>query len=139
MEGDLGLETGIPTRLSVGEGRKFGLTVGIAFAALGGIGFWRGREMLALAFWVVAGALILAGLLVPRDLGPIQRAWMGIAHAISRVTTPIFMAVVYFVVVAPTGLLMRAFGRNALTAHHGDTTVWVSRGEHRRGDLERQF
>lgn len=139
MERDLGLETGIPTRLSAREGRKFGLTVGIAFAVLGGIGFWRGREILALTFWGVGGALIFAGLLVPRSLGPIQRAWMGIAHAISKVTTPIFMAVVYFVVMAPTGLLMRAFGRNALTAHHGDTTAWVSRGERRRGDLDRQF
>lgn len=111
----------------------------MAVAVLGGIGSWRGREILAISFWVVGGALILAATLVPRSLGPIQRAWMGMAHAISGVTTPIFMAVVYFVVMAPTGLLMRAFGRNALTAHHGDTSVWVSRGESRRGDLERQF
>jgi hypothetical protein len=133
------LATGVPTRLTKREGRKFGLTVGIAFAVLGGVGFWRGRETAALVFWVVGALLILAGLLIPTKLGPVQRVWMGVAHAISKVTTPIFMGIVYFVVVAPIGLVMRAFGRNPLTAHHTQATVWVSRGDNRRGDLERQF
>lgn len=133
------MATGIPTRLSTREGRKFGLTVGIAFAVLGGVGFWRGRETVALVLWAVGGLLILAGLLIPRKLGPVQRAWMGMAHAISKVTTPIVMGVVYYVVIAPIGVVMRAFGYNALTTHHGGSTVWVSRGDERRGDLERQF
>jgi hypothetical protein len=133
------LATRIPARLSAGEGRKFGLTVGIAFAVLGGVAWWRGREALAGGFWAVGALLILAGLAVPTSLGPVQRAWMGLAHAISKVTTPIFMGIVYFVVLLPVGLVMRLFGRNPLTTHHGAETVWVSRGENRRGDLERQF
>ena len=32
-----------------------------------------------------------AALVVPTQLGPVERAWMGLAHAISKVTTPIFM------------------------------------------------
>jgi len=125
--------------LSAREGRKFGLTVGIAFAVLGGVAFWRGRETVAVVFWVVGGLLILAGLLVPRSLGPVQKAWMGLAHAISKVTTPIFMAIVYYVVLSPIGLVMRLFGKNAMTEHHKDASIWVSRGDSRRGDLERQF
>ena len=38
----------------------------------------------------------LAGLLVPARLGPVYRAWMGLALRISKVTTPIFMGVTYF-------------------------------------------
>jgi hypothetical protein len=139
MEGDVGLATRVPARLSAREGRKFGLTVGIAFAVLGGVAWWRGREVLAVGFWTAGGLLILAGLAVPTGLGPVQRAWMGLAHAISKVTTPIFMGIVYFVVLLPVGVVMRLFGRNPLTTHHRRETVWVSRGENRRGDLERQF
>ena len=49
----------------------------------------------------LGGALALAGLVVPRDLGPVERAWMGLAHPISKVTTPIFMGVMYFLVLTP--------------------------------------
>jgi hypothetical protein len=139
MGGDVGLATGIPTRLSAREGRKFGLTVGIAFAVLGVVAWWRGREPLAIAFVALGGLLILAGLVVPGRLGPVQRGWMALAHAISRVTTPVFMGIVYFVVLLPIGATMRLFGHNALTTHHRGDSVWVARGENRRSDLKRQF
>ena len=35
-----------------------------------------------------AGSSSLAALVAPTALGPVERAWMGLAHAISRVTTP---------------------------------------------------
>lgn len=133
------MAAGISARLSAGEGRKFGLTVGGAFAVLGGIAWWRGRAAVAVSFWAVGGLLILAGLAVPTSLGPVQRAWMGVAHAISKVTTPVFMGVVYFVVLTPVGVIMRALGRNALTTHRGRQSVWVSRGNNRTSDLEHQF
>jgi hypothetical protein len=131
--------TRIPARLTAKAGRKFGLSVGAAFLALGGVALWRGREPLMLGFGALGTALVLAGALAPTRLGPVQRAWMGLAHAISKVTTPIVMGVIYFIVLAPVGVMMRLFGRNPLTAHHGDASVWVSRGEDRRSSLERQF
>ena len=139
MERGGGLATGISTRLSAEEGRKFGLTVGIAFAGLGAISWWRGRQTLAVAFWAIGGLLVFAGVAFPRRLGPVQRAWMGFAHAISKVTTPIFMGLVYYAVLTPTGVLMRMFGRNSLAPHRAHTSHWVSRGEDRRSDLQRQF
>ncbi len=129
----------IPARLSPREGRKFGLTVGIAFLVLGGIVWWRGHEPVALVFWSIGGFLILAGLLIPAHLGPVHRAWMGLAHAISKVTTPIFMGIIYFVLIAPIGGVMRLFGRNPMTTHHGRPSVWVGRTTGSRSDLERQF
>jgi hypothetical protein len=87
---------------------------------------------------IIAGLFGAAGLLVPAHLGPVQRGWMGLAHAISRVTTPIFMGVVYFVVITPIGLLRRVLGGNPLRAHRG-ATGWVDRQQAPRGDLTRQF
>ena len=54
--------------------------------------------------------LVLAGLVVPRLLGKVYAGWMGFALVLSKVTTPIFMGVIYFVVLTPTGFLMRMFG-----------------------------
>ena len=129
---------GRPARLSAPEGRKFAFTLAAAFAGLGGLLWWRERRSSAILFFGVAAAFALAGLLVPGRLGPVQRGWMGMAHAISRVTTPIFMGVVYFLVITPVGLVRRAIGGNPLRAHRG-STGWVDRQESPRGDLTRQF
>lgn len=133
------MAAGIPARLTAAEGRKFALTVGIAFLVLGGFVLWRGKQTAAYVLLALGGVLILAGLLVPTRLGPVQRAWMGLAHLISKVTTPIFMGVIYFVVLTPVSLLMRVLGKNPLTPPAG-STVWHERAPgQRRSDLTRQF
>src|SRR3954454_6045583 len=98
MEGGGAMATGVPARLTAAEGRKFGLTVGLAFLALGSIAYWRGKHRTSTVFLVLGGLLVLAALVVPTALGPVERAWMALAHAISKVTTPIFMGVVFFLV-----------------------------------------
>lgn len=130
---------GAPTGLSVREGRKFGFTLGFAFLGLGGLAWWRGRGPVAEVFWAAAGLLLLAALFVPARLRPVERAWMGWARLISRVTTPILVGVMYFVVITPTAIVMRALGRNPLTSRRDRDSLWVARDEAHRSDLRRQF
>ena len=126
-------------RLTPSEGRKFGLTVGVALAALGGLLLWRDHDQVAYAFLLVAGLLISAGIVVPTRLGPVERAWMGMALAISKVTTPIFMSVVYFLVMAPVGLVLRTVSSNPLRRHRSQHTNWVEHKHGEHGSLRRQF
>jgi hypothetical protein len=135
------LATRIPARLSAAEGRRFGLTVGMAFAVLGGLAWWRGHVLVAGVALGLGLALVIAALVVPSRLGPIYRAWMGLAAVMSKITTPVFMGVVYFAVVTPTGLLRRLAGKNALRRQPVGNTFWVSRATdaHRRAGMERQF
>ena len=128
-----------PARLTPAEGRKFGLTLAAAFGVLAAITWWRGREYAPIVLGAVAGLFLLDGVLVPTRLGPVQRGWMGMAHAISKVTTPIFMGVVYFLVITPVGLLRRLFGANALRTAQGRASGWIDRRPTPRGDLTRQF
>jgi hypothetical protein len=135
------LATGIPARLTPAEGRKFGLTVGGAFLALTAVLWWRGRHGAIPYFGGLGTLLVLAGLLVPTTLGPVQRAWMGLAHMISRVTTPIFMGVVYFVILTPIGLGMRLFGRRPMVHVAGARGYWFDRDGAKPDParMERQF
>jgi hypothetical protein len=132
------LAHGSPARLTPGEGRKFAVTLGAAFDVLAGVAWWRGSPRPTLVFGLVAAAFALGGLLAPGKLGPVYRAWMGFAHILSKVTTPIFMGVVYFVVITPIAAIRRALGGNPLRAHQG-ATGWVDRRQAPRGDLTRQF
>jgi hypothetical protein len=132
------LEEGIPARLTVGEGRRFAFTVGIAFLVFGGIAWWRGHPSAAPVLGGVGTLLLLAGAFVPGRLGPVYRAWMALAHAISRVTTPVFMGIVYFVVIFPVGLGMRLLGRNPIAHRPAGGSYWFDRSQ-RRGGMTDQF
>ena len=60
-------------RLSVKQGRKFGLTLGIALLVLGGLSIWRGHDIVPLFLLFPGAIMMLAGLLVPTRLGPVER------------------------------------------------------------------
>lgn len=134
------MATGAAAPLSRREGRKFAFTVGAAFLVLAAIAFWRGGSSVPIVLTALGTTLLIAGLVVPGRLGPVQRGWMALAHAISRVTTPILMAVVYYLTVFPIGVVMRVFGRNPLVHPEIEGGFWVQRpSDRRRSDLERQF
>ena len=141
MEGERRLAHSVPARLSTytaSAGRKFGLTVGIAFGVFAGIAFWRGHPTITTVLGSLGGVLVLAGLIVPAKLGPIDRAWMQLALLISKVTTPIFMGVIYFVVLTPAGIARRMIGGSQLVHRDGTHGVWLDRGGS-RSSLERLF
>ncbi len=96
---------------------------------------------MALVFGVTSGLLLLSGLLIPSWLGPVYRGWMGFALLLSKVTTPIFMGIIFFLVMAPIGLVMRLLGRNPVVRQENAGSFWVPRpeGPKRRSDLTRQF
>ncbi|MHB1328109.1 MAG: SxtJ family membrane protein [Gemmatimonadales bacterium] len=135
------MEAGVPARLSPAEGRKFGLLVGGAFLALAAFFWWRHSQRPMMITGSLGTVLVVAGLLIPGYLGPVYRGWMKFALLLSKVTTPIFMSIVYFIVITPTGLLMRAFGRRPLPVPAQGGTAWVTRSADPPGadDMYRQF
>ncbi len=134
------MAAGDPAGLSPAQGRRFGLGVGLAFLALAALlGPWRHHVAAAAVAGALGASLVLAGLVFPGRLGPVRRAWMGLARLLSAVTTPVFMGLVYFTVITPIGLVMRAFGRRPLAHRERDGSFWQAPASGARSDLERQF
>ena len=122
-----------PTR----EGRVFALTLAGGFLVVSFVGYWNASVAVAtVALWLTVISL-LAAVLVPGRLGPVMRAWMKLGEALGYVTTPILMAIVYYVIVTPTGIVRRVVSRRR--------RVNVESGWHARPPLpprerlERQF
>ena len=133
----------LPARLkgpyTAAAGRKFGLTVGIAFLVLAAIATWRGHPVTTKVLGSLGAALVVGGLVVPTMLGPVERSWMRLALLISKVTTPIFMGVVYFVILTPVGFLRRVFAGSALVHKTGPAGFWADRTDTPRSTLDAQF
>lgn len=121
------------------DGRRFAFPVGTAFLVLTGILFWRDHDAAARVMAGLGGALWIAGALVPAYLGPIYRGWMRMALAISKVTTPIFLGIVYYLIFTPTGFIMRLLGRRPMVHTPQDRSYWRRGRASTRSDLRRQF
>jgi hypothetical protein len=130
--------TGNP--FTAAQGRRFGFTVGAAFLVFAGIAWWRGHPTMTNVLASLGGVLVLAGLAIPAQLGPVERAWMGLAHLISKVTTPIVMGAMYLLVFTPIGVARRFFGGNPMVHEAQGASYWKPRPEGRRaGSLTRQY
>lgn len=134
------MEARISVGLTVAEGRKFGFTVGGAFLVLASISVWRGHVIAPSVLTTLGVLLVLGGLFVPGQLGPVYGAWMGLAKVISRFTTPIFMGIVYFLVLTPMAIVRRLIGGNPMRHAATDGSYWASRSALPKGeDMEHQF
>jgi len=134
------MAAGVPARLTAAQGRRFGLTVGGAFLVFAAIAWWRGSPTATNVFGTLGVVLSVAGLAIPTMLGPVERAWMKLAHLISKVTTPIVMGVMYLLVLTPVGLLRRTLGGNPMVHTPDGGSYWKARpAGSRAGNLTRQF
>ena len=98
--------------------RKFGLLMGTVLVAVGGFVLWRSGLPPSTAVWVlgsVAGVFVMFAVAAPQALRPVYLVWMGIAIALGFVMTRVILTIVFFVVITPIGLIMRALGKDPLT------------------------
>lgn len=95
--------------------RSFGVTTGAMVAAAFGLVIpWIFDLSYPVWPWIVLVVLGVWGLVAPRTLNPVYIGWMVFALLLSKITTPLIMGIVFFLVVLPTGLIMRLFRSDAL-------------------------
>jgi Saxitoxin biosynthesis operon protein SxtJ len=102
----------VPTRVELAV---LGLSLPIAFTVVGllvrrhlglpGVarGLWTAGAILTLLFWTVRALR-----------WPIHEAWMSVTHPLAAAASKLLVAMVFFLVVTPIGLLARLVGRDAL-------------------------
>ena len=94
-------------RASTSELRRFGVTVGGVFLALGAVSRWRGHTTAPVVLWTVGGLLLVPGLLAPAVLGPVRHVWMRAAVVLGEVNARIILTVLFYGVLTPIGFVLR--------------------------------
>ena len=79
--------------------------------------------------WILAALLSLTGLVAPLALRPVYRLWMQFGLVLSRITTPILMSLVFFLIVTPIGLIHRMFASDPMARnfHDGESYRFASK------------
>ena len=80
-------------------------------------------------------------MLWPAGLGPANRAWLALGLALHRVVTPVVMALLFYLVVTPFGLVMRGFGAGLTPRLRPDPSVdtYWTRRDAKPSRMDQQF
>lgn len=86
------------------------------------------------AFWllpVVAATVSLAGLWLPDWIAIYHRGWMAAVAPIGWLVSRVVLAVVYFLVITPIGMIRRLRGHDPLSlrADQTATSYWITRND----------
>ena len=82
--------------------------------------------------WAIIPAIIflILGFLNSQILTPLNKIWFKFGILLGNFISPVVMGIVFFVVVTPTALLVRIFGKNLLgLKRNNKTSYWIERSE----------
>jgi hypothetical protein len=121
--------------------KEFGLIVGGVFALLGVWWLYRGKFATAAYILSAAGsALIICGLVYPRVLTVPRKFWMKLAEGMAYISSRIILAIIFFLVLTPIGLVKRALGWDPLQRRSATSdTFWQPYPERQRRHYEKMF
>ena len=112
------------------ELRWFGVLVFVVFAAVGGVVLWRlESSRAAQVLWSVGGAFALIYYASRPLLRPLHASWMRLTSPLAWAVSHLVLAVIYFGIITPIGVVMRLFGRDKLERRFEPATdsYWIAR------------
>ena len=125
-------------KVKIGSNRSFGIVFFIFFLIIGTYPiFFQGE----LRIWslIVSIIFLLLGIINSRFLTPLNLLWFKFGMLLGRVVSPIVMGLVFFLVVTPTGLIMRILNKDLLRLKKKNIkTYWIERTSI-KSDMKNQF
>lgn len=126
----------------MGSERSFGFVFAALFALIAVYPLWHG-EPVRLWAALVSCALLVISLTMPAVLKPLNTLWFKFGLLLGRVMTPVAMGLIYVATVVPTGLAMRALGKDilSLAIDKRAKSYWITRDPQTRSarSMRRQF
>jgi len=93
--------------------RSFGLVFAAVCAVAGVYSVWHNKAS-GLPLLVIGLLFLIAALILPGLLSPLNRLWMWFGRGIQVVVNPIVMAVIFYGAICLVGLIMRVLGKDPL-------------------------
>ena len=100
-------------KTQVGSERSFGIVMAVVFALIAALNLWHEGRVWP---WLggIAALFLAAAYLWPAGLKPLNKLWFRFGLLLHAVISPLVMGLLFYVAVLPTGLVMRAMGRDLL-------------------------
>jgi hypothetical protein len=123
--------------------REFGMVLSLILSLFAFIHFRKGHFDLSKWLSMFSGMSLLFAILVPAALMPAFKVFVKIAHALGWFNTRLILALVYYLIVTPIGIVLRVFGKDLLSLKldKNKPSYWLDHhsGGVTKESLEKQF
>ena len=124
--------------IKIGSNRNFGVVFFVVFLLIGLWPILRGNE---LRIWAIVISLIflILGILNSKILTPFNKVWFRFGIFLGNFISPIIMGIVFFLVVTPTGLIMKLFRKDLINLRkNNSSTYWIEKKDI-KSSMKNQF
>ena len=124
-------------KIKVSSNKSFGVVFFILFVVIAFYPFIYNEEI---RLWALISSLIflILGLMNSSILTPLNLIWFKFGILLGKFVSPIVMAIVFFCVVTPTGLIMKLLNKDLLRLKKGKKkSYWIERKT--KSEMKNQF
>ena len=118
--------------------RNFGIVFSVVFLL---IALWPLLKQNDVRIWslIISIIFFILGLFNSNILLPLNKLWFKFGILLGNIVAPIVMGIVYFLVVTPTGLIMRMLRKDLLNLKKNNkNTYWIDK-DNSNSNLKNQF
>ena len=124
--------------IKIGSNRSFGIVFFVVFLS---IGLWPILTDNQLRIWSIVISLIflILGVFNSKILTPLNKVWFRFGIFLGNFVAPIIMGIVFFLVVTPTGLIMKLFRKDLINLRKNNSdTYWIEKKDI-KSSMKNQF
>jgi len=113
--------------IKIGSNKSFGLVFFIFFLIVSFYPLLNGEDIRkwSLVFSVI---FLVLGLTNSKILNPLNKLWFKFGILLGKFISPLIMGMIFFLVVTPIGLIMRAFRKDLLNLKYNkDKSYWIKK------------
>ena len=125
-------------KIKIGSNRSFGVVFFIVFFLISIYPLFNNESVY---YWslILSLAFLILGLLNSKLLYPLNFIWFKFGILLGRIVSPIIMGVIFFLVVTPTSILLKIFGKDVLKLKYNNSkTYWLDKNEP-KSKMKNQF
>tara|TARA_Y100000992_G_scaffold277625_1_gene222632 strand:+ start:120 stop:503 length:384 start_codon:yes stop_codon:yes gene_type:complete len=126
------------SKIKVGSNKSFGIVFFVFFLIIGLYPLIN-EENVRIWSIVISIIFLILGLINSQILTPLNILWFKFGMLLGRFVSPIVMGLVFFLVVTPTGLIMKLFNKDLLKLRKNkNSSYWIKRPE-TKSEMKNQF
>ena len=114
-------------KIKLGSNRSFGIVFFVVFLL---VSFYPLINEENIRYWslFISFIFLILGLLNSKILTPLNKIWFKFGILLGNIISPIVMAIVFFVVVTPTGIIMKILRKDLIgLKKNNKNTYWIEK------------
>ncbi len=113
--------------IKIGSNRSFGVVFFVVFLLIALYPIINNGEI---RIWSLITSIIflILGLLNSKFLNPLNKLWFKFGIVLGKIISPLIMGIIFFLVVTPTGLIMRLLRKDILSLKYNqNSSYWIEK------------